>query len=75
LCLEIQGCRFAPELVTTNHDTWSTSWGWQCYDHLGRICAVLTFHKKAVDNCPVERVLEKLTFAHLVKKFPALLEK
>jgi hypothetical protein len=30
--------------------------GLQCYDHLGRICAVLTVQKKAVDNFPVEQV-------------------
>ena len=27
----------------------------QCYDNLGRICAVLTVQKKAVDNFPVEQ--------------------
>jgi len=28
--------------------------GLQCYDHLGRTCAVLTVKEKAVDNFPVE---------------------
>jgi len=28
--------------------------GLECYDHLGRICAVLTVKEKAVDNFPVE---------------------
>jgi hypothetical protein len=54
-CLEVEGCRFASEIVPTNHVTWGTSWGQQCYDHLGKICDVLPVHKKAVDNCPVEQ--------------------
>ena len=30
-------------------------YGLQCYDHLDRICGVLTVQKKAVDNFPVEQ--------------------
>jgi len=29
--------------------------GLQCYDHLGRICAVLTVQEKAADNFPLEQ--------------------
>jgi hypothetical protein len=51
-----------------------TPWGLQCYDHLGWICAVLTVHKRQYIIAHCSRVLEKVTFAHLVKKFPALME-
>ena len=47
--------------------------GLQCYDHLGRICAVLTVQKRQIIS-QWSRVLEKLTFTHLVKKFPVLME-
>jgi hypothetical protein len=49
--------------------------GLQFYDNLGRICAMLTVKKnrqKIISQW--SRFLEKLTFTHLVKKFPVLME-
>jgi hypothetical protein len=42
--------------------------------HLGRICAVLIAQKYVVGNFPVFRIHEELTFTHLVKKFPVVME-
>jgi len=64
-----------PELVITNHVKWGTFWGWQCYDHLGRICAVLTVHKKAVDNCPMEQGSLKADIRSCGQEIPSLIGK
>ena len=44
----------------------------QCYDHLGRICAVLTVQKKAVDNFPVEQDSWKVDIHSSSQETPCL---
>ena len=55
LCLEVEGCRFFSRVTFFLPCYMGHVCGLQCYDHLGRICGVLTVQKKAVCNFPVEQ--------------------
>ena len=46
--------------------------GLQCYDDLGRICAVVTVKKKAVDNFPVEQSSWKVDIHSSSQETPSL---
>ena len=56
LCLEVEGCRFVAVsyYLPCYMGHICGICGLQCYDHLGRICAVLKV-KKNVDNFPVDQ--------------------
>jgi hypothetical protein len=49
--------------------------GLHCYDHLGRICAVLSVQKKAVDNFPVEQGPWKADICSCSQDIPSFNEK
>ena len=70
LCLEVEGCRFVPELVCTFHVTWGKSVHCSVMIILAEYVLCLQFNKRQQIISRWSRVLEKLTFAHLVKKFP-----
>jgi hypothetical protein len=55
LYLEVEGCRFVPELVTTYHVTWGTSVDCSVMIILAGYVLCLQFKIKAVDNFPVEQ--------------------
>ena len=74
LCLEVEGCRFVPELVSTFHVTWGTSVDCSVMIILAEYVLCLQFKKRQQIISHWSRVLEKLTFANLIKKYPELME-
>ena len=54
LCLEVGGCRFAPEFVTTYHVRWGTCVDCSVVIILAEYVLCLQF-KNAVDNFPLEQ--------------------
>jgi hypothetical protein len=74
LCLEVEGCRFVPELVSTFHVTWGTSVDCSVMVILAEYVLCLQLKKRQYIISQWSRVLGKLTFAHLVEKHPALVE-
>jgi hypothetical protein len=74
LCLGVETCRFVPELVTIYYVTWGTSVDCSVTIILAEYVLCLQFKKRQKIISQWSRFLGKLTFAHLVKNFPVLME-